>query len=63
MSSKGLSAGTCPIKTKFCDQILDMTKMMLTIIPARVLSTQVMIRSKLPQNQLVKSQNRKETKK
>ena len=55
MSSKGLSAENCSIKTKFSDQILDMTKMMLTIIPAWVLSTQVMIRSKLQQNQLVKS--------
>jgi hypothetical protein len=39
MSSKGLSAENCPIKTKFHNQILDMTKMMLTIIPAWVLST------------------------
>jgi hypothetical protein len=39
MSSKGLSVENRAIKMKFCDQILDMMKMMLTIISAWVLST------------------------
>jgi hypothetical protein len=36
------------IKMKFCDQILDMMKMMLTITSAWVFSTQVMVRGKTP---------------